>query len=175
MSPETPPQPEASPRVGAASRGSKGGGRGSWGSRPRLNSDAPPGLSGQAERLLGHGQVHHQQPEVGPVAERVERSLGKDRVGVAESQGRGLAQQVHRRVGLRRGPIGRDPRPGRPGQAGQLGVATRGLVPMLARPRRQSVEEPQCAMGVRRRAGGIAQVAVRQPATTHRARQVAPV
>jgi hypothetical protein len=52
------------------------------------------------ERFGRHGQIHQEQTEVGPVAERVKGVIvAVDKVA-AVSHRDGLVQQVHRRVGL---------------------------------------------------------------------------
>ena len=92
---------------------------------------------GSAERLGREHEVHHQELEVGPVAERVEGRFGPVSVGVAVAHRDCLGQQGHGRLRFGGRVGGRDARAVASGQAGQRGMAAGGLEPFLARPRRQ--------------------------------------
>ena len=129
---------------------------------PRAN-----GSAGKARSIISAGSRAGRGAGRGP--------LGAEGGGVAVAHRDGLVQQGHRRVGLARRLGGRHARAGLTGQARQRGVAAGGLEPLLARPRRQPVEQRQRPPGVGRGAGGVAQGAAGQAAVEVALGQVAAV
>jgi hypothetical protein len=75
------------------------------------------------DRLGRERQVHHQELEVGPTAQRVELRLGTEPVASTEARGDRLTEKIHRAAGFERPVRGWNRRARQPGNARQPSVA----------------------------------------------------